>query len=119
MISLILAAAIATSSPVPVAAQDQWVACARSVAEAKLAEQGIPAAWPKVDSLPSGETPVSVDLGSSPDEPAYDPVHRVLYGYSSTNAIYIESFGGIGDLHTIYGPISLQGRCTGSPPHAP
>jgi hypothetical protein len=118
MNSLILVAAIASSTPAPMAMQDQWLACARSVAEAQL-KQGIPAAWPKVDSLPSGESPVAADLGSSPAEPAYDPVHRVLHGYSSSNAIYIESFGGIGDIHTFYGPISLEGRCVGFPPHAP
>jgi hypothetical protein len=118
MISLILAAAIANSTPAPRPAQDQWLACARSVAEAQL-KQGIPATWPKVDSLPSAESPVTADLGSSPDEPAYDPMHRVLYGYSSRNAIYIESSGGIGDFHTFYGPISLAGQCAGAPRHAP
>jgi hypothetical protein len=118
MISIILAAAIASSTPAPVATQHQWLACAHSVAEAQL-EHGIPATWPKVESLPSGELPVTADLGSSPDEPAYDPMHRVLHGYSSSNAIYIESFGGIGDVHTFYGTISLEGRCVGSPPHAP
>ena len=114
MITIILAAAVASSRPTPVATQDQWLACARSVAEARL-EQGIPATWPKVDSLPSGESPAMADLGSSPDEPAYDPMHRVLYGYSSRNAIYIESFGGIRDVHTFYGPISLESQCVGAP----
>jgi hypothetical protein len=42
-------------------------------------------------------------------------MHRVLYGYSSRNAIYIESFGGIRDVHTFYGPISLGGQCVGAP----
>ena len=117
MISLIFAAAIANSTLAPGTAQDQWLACARSVAEAQL-EQGIPVTWPKVDSLPSGESPATADLGSSPDEPAYDPMHRVLYGYSSSHAIYVESFGGIADFHTFYGPISLEGRCAGPPPQA-
>jgi len=118
MISLLFAAAIATSAPTPGATREQWLACARSAAEAQLGH-GIPATWPKVDSLPSGEAPVTADLGSSPDEPAYDPIHRTLYGYRSSNVIYIESFGGIGDIHTFYGPISLEDRCIGTPPHAP
>ena len=118
MISVILAAAIAGSSPGSAPAQDQWLACARSVAEAQLG-QGIPDTWPKVDSLPSQESAVTATLGSTPDEPAYDPVHRTLHGYSGANLIYIESFGGIGDFHVFYGPISLAGRCAASPRHAP
>ena len=118
MISIILAAAIAGSTQSATPAQDQWLACARSVAEAQL-EQGIPDTWPKVDSLPSRESPVTAILGSTPDEPAYDPVHRTLHGYSDANVIYIESFGGIGDFHIFYGPISVAGRCAAPPRHAP
>jgi hypothetical protein len=118
MISVILAAAIAGSGPGSAPAQDQWLACARSVAEAQLG-QGIPDSWPKVDSLPSQEPSVTAILSSTPNEPAYDPVHRTLHGYSGANLIYIESFGGIGDFHVFYGPISLAGRCAASPRHAP
>ena len=118
MISIILAAAIVGSTSSPVPTQDQWLACARSVAEAQL-EQGIPDAWPIVGSLPSQGSAVTAVLASTPDEPAYDPVHRTLHGYSEADVIYIESFGGIGDFHVFYGPISLAGRCAVSPSHAP
>jgi hypothetical protein len=118
MISVILAATIAGSRPGSARAQDHWLACARSVAKAQLG-QGIPDSWPKVDSLPNQELSVTAILSSTPNEPAYDPVHRTLHGYSGANLIYIESFGGIGDFHVFYGPISLAGRCTASPRHAP
>ena len=118
MIPVILAAAIAGSAPGPAPAQDQWLACARSMAEAQL-QQGIPDTWPKVDSLPKQQPSVTAVLSSTPDEPAYDPVHRTLHGYGGANLICIESFGGIGDFHVFYGPISLAGRCAAPARHAP
>ena len=119
MISIVLAAAITQVSLAEAAqAQAQWVACAREVAAQQLA-QGIPASWPVVASLPDDAATATEELGTMPEQPAYDPVRQVLRGYPVRNVFYIERSGGIGDFHRFYGPIPLAGRCAPVPARAP
>jgi hypothetical protein len=110
MIPLIVASMLLASSPATASTRDQWMACARSAAESRLGE-GVTKAWPKAASLPAGGTPISADLGYKPSEDAYDPLRHMLYAYVERNVIYIERSGGIADIHRLYGPIPLEGRC--------
>ena len=109
--------ALTGCSTAPVSPAVSWPDCAKTEALALIA-QGIPASWPQVAELP-GEPMQSMDLGQDPPDAIADGFMRTLHLAPNRNAFYVHKTGGIAGINSIYGPVSLRGRCPAPTPSAP
>jgi hypothetical protein len=115
--TLLAAAALsscATANPAAVS----WSECAKAQGIAWL-ESGIPSSWPTVESLPEDVPIQIVSLGADPPDAIHDALYRTLHLVQSRNAIYVEQTGGIAGMRTVYGPVSLAGKCSAAPSRMP
>ena len=107
MIPLLLAAALATTTP-PLS--DARLRC---LGETFASELGAGATWPVADALPSGPALAYVALPTVPADASYDAVRYELRVYAGDIA-FVAASGGISDTRSFRGPIPLQGRCAGA-----
>lgn len=116
--ALLAVVALTGCATVPSSTSVPWSDCARTEALA-LISKGINPSSPSVSELPVGESMEIIHLGPNPPDAIHDAFVHTLHLARSQNAFYVHRTGGIAGVNSIYGPVSLRGRCPAPASSAP